>query len=104
MSELWNEDEAGERFCPNCNSQLTTNARQKKAVSREDIPPDSKGLAEGNEVARELYIPLITNRFILYAMVRALGISGFFVALLFGGISLFSGNGDSLLTMPLPWM
>ena len=88
-----------EQSCPNCDSPITANARPNIAVSREEIPPDSEGVPEGNQVAWELDIPLITNRFILYDMSKALGISGFFLALLFGGITLLSGNGDGFLYM-----
>jgi hypothetical protein len=83
-----------EQVCPNCGSPVAASSRQIESFSRAEIPPDSDSLAGGDQVVWELDIPLITNRFILYDMGKVLGISGFFVTLLFGGITLFSGNGD----------
>jgi hypothetical protein len=57
--------------------------------------PTRTPCSQRNQVVWELDIPLITNRFILYDMVKVLGIGGFFLALLLGGITLFAGNGDS---------
>ena len=44
------------------------------------------------QITWEYDIPLITNRFILYDLIKALGISGFILVLLLAGITVFSGD------------
>lgn len=79
-------------FCPHCGSPITATSPKGKTSSHSKAAGDTHGIDRGTQIAWEFNIPLITNRFILYDMVKVLGISGLFLCLLFAGITIFSGH------------
>jgi hypothetical protein len=75
------------RFCPQCGSPTTP--QETPAVANDQA---EKALPATGEISWELNVPLLTNQFILYDLLKVWGISSLFLLLLLTGIVVYDRN------------
>jgi hypothetical protein len=79
-------------FCPNCGNPIEAISPKNITSSHSKEAVDTHSAAGNGQIAWEFNIPLITNRFILYDIGKALGLSGLFLCLLLAAITMFFGH------------
>lgn len=88
---------AGSRYCPQCGSatspQVPTAAVKAEVVS---YSPENHQATDGHPatalISWEFNVPLLTDQFIMYDLLKVWGISSLFLFLILTGIAVYDGN------------
>jgi hypothetical protein len=94
----------GAGFCSRCGNPISPEA---VAAAAENSPGPPRGGADQTgkgpppdwEISWEVDVPLLTNRFIMYDVLKAWGFSSLFLVLLMAGIAVYDGKWRSLVDM-----
>jgi hypothetical protein len=84
------EVEPGARFCPQCGSPVPAEAPEAAAATGADQA--EKGHPATGEISWEVNVPLLTNRFILYDLIKVWGFSSLGLFLILTGIAVYDRN------------
>lgn len=84
------------QVCPDCGHPVGAPFSASMTPAHQKKPDGTARTADNGQISWKFDIPLITNRFILYDLLKTLAISGFVLCLLLFGIDVFSGDLSSL--------